>query len=98
MELRKVKCFKELNIVGFLVEKRQYWELSQLMPRGVRGTIDNLKSLKHNFLMTEKNISKKIINKTIRPLIHNHVPAYQCNGMIGPVLVYINTFPSILCN
>ena len=30
MELRKVKCFKELNIVGFLVEKRQYWELSQL--------------------------------------------------------------------
>ena len=26
--------------------------------------------------------------KHFRPLIHNHVPAYKCNGKIGPVLVH----------
>ena len=25
--------------------------------------------------------------KQSRPLVHNHVPALICNGMIGPVLV-----------
>ena len=30
--------------------------------------------------------------KQSRPLVHNHVPALTCNGMIGPVLVWFNTF------
>jgi hypothetical protein len=30
--------------------------------------------------------------KQSQPLVHNHVPALTCNGMIGPVLVWFNTF------
>jgi hypothetical protein len=36
-------------------------------------------------LFRNQNIEQLI--KQSRPLVHNHVPALTCNGMIGPVLV-----------
>ena len=62
---------------------------------GMQGTQKNSRELKETHgnsrelqvweLLEHWNIVELI--KQSRPLIHNHVPALTCNGMIGPVLV-----------